>query len=100
MPHFGRTWVHMSRNSWKRNEHRLYLSEQGNKVSGSDLQTDNITKYLDLCGDRNIPRSFFIPGKEGVDLLVISSQPYHRIIPKWYVRGNEIFPILILLGKC
>lgn len=49
------------------------LSEQGNKVSGSDLQTNNITKYLESLGIEIYQGHSSSHVKEGVDLLVISS---------------------------
>ncbi|HZK43348.1 MAG TPA: UDP-N-acetylmuramate--L-alanine ligase [Syntrophomonadaceae bacterium] len=49
------------------------LSEQGVKVSGSDLQTSNITKNLESLGIEIYQGHSSSHIKEGVDLLVISS---------------------------
>lgn len=49
------------------------ISEQGNKVSGSDLQTNNLTKYLETLGVEIYQGHSSSHIKEGVDLLVVSS---------------------------
>ncbi len=49
------------------------LSEQGNKVSGSDLQMNNITAKLETLGIEIFQGHSSSNIKEGVDLLVISS---------------------------
>lgn len=49
------------------------LSAQGNKVSGSDLQKNDITTKLEALGIEIYPGHFPSNVKEGVDLLVISS---------------------------
>lgn len=49
------------------------LSEQGIKVTGSDLQTNNITKYLETLGIEIYQGHSSSHIKEGVDLLVVSS---------------------------
>ncbi len=69
------------------------LAEQGHRVSGSDLQSNNITRKLQEIGIKVYQGHFSSNLKEGVDLLVISSAiPQDNIEVRW-ARENNI-PIL------
>ena len=69
------------------------LVEQGHRVSGSDLQSNDITRKLQEIGIEVYQGHSSSNLKEGVDLLVISSAiPQDNIEVKWALEKN--IPVL------